>query len=121
MRRSLRVGVLYLVCAIFVTTALRLALAQTPAGGGPTVMMKDFEFSPKEIKIKVGQSVTWTNSGSAVHSATALDKSFNTRNLQPGESKSHTFSTPGTFTYHCVLHGNPDDKSGMVGTIVVEP
>ena len=68
-----------------------------------------------------GATVTWTNAGTTAHSATAIDKSFNTRNLQPGETKSVAFSTPGTFVYHCVFHGNPDDKSDMIGTVVVEP
>ena len=50
---------------------------------GPSVMMQEFEFTPKEMKVKVGTTVTWMNAGTAVHSATAIDKSFNTRNLQP--------------------------------------
>lgn len=119
--RSMRFAVLCLVVTVVVGASWRLALAQSPAAAGATIAMKDFEFSPKEIKIKVGQSITWTNNGNAAHSATAIDKSFNTRNLQPGESKSVTFSTPGVFAYHCVFHGNPDDKSGMTGTVVVEP
>jgi len=98
-----------------------LAVAQSLAPGGPSVIMKEFEFTPKEMKVKVGTTVTWMNAGTTAHSATAIDKSFNTRNLQPGETKSVTFSTPGTFVYHCVFHGNPDDKSGMIGTIIVEP
>jgi plastocyanin len=114
-------GLLVLVALLLLYTSGGLSVAQSPAPGGPSVMMKDFEFTPKDIKVKVGTTVTWTNTGTAAHSATAIDKSFNTRNLQPGETKSATFSTPGTFVYHCVFHGNPDDKSGMVGTIIVEP
>jgi len=99
----------------------RLPLAQSPATGGPSVTMKDFEFTPQEVRVKVGSTVTWMNAGTAAHSATAIDKSFNTRNLQPGETKSVTFTTPSTVVYHCVFHGNPDDRSGMIGTVVVEP
>lgn len=114
-------GVLVLVVTLLLHTSGHLAVAQAPAAGGPTVTMKDFEFTPKEMKVKVGTTVTWTNTGTTAHSATALDKAFNTRNLQPGETKTVTFSTPGTFVYHCVFHGNPDDKSGMIGTVIVEP
>lgn len=114
-------GLLVLVVTLLLHTSGRLSVAQAPATGGPTVTMKDFEFTPKEIKVKVGTTVTWMNAGTAAHSATALDKAFNTRNLQPGETKTVTFSTPGTFVYHCVFHGNPDDKSGMIGTVIVEP
>ena len=114
-------GLLVLVVALLLHTSGCLSVAQSPAPGGPSVTMKDFEFTPKEIKVKVGTTVTWMNTGTAAHSATAIDKSFNTRNLQPGETKSVTFSTPGTFVYHCVFHGNPDEKSGMIGTVIVEP
>jgi plastocyanin len=110
-----------LVMTLLLHTSGCLSVTPSPASGGPSVRMKKFEFTPKEIKVKVGTTVTWMNAGTTAHSATAIDKSFNTRNLQPGETKSVTFSTPGTFVYHCVFHGNPDDKSGMIGTVIVEP
>jgi len=114
-------GLSVLVVALLLHVSGGLSVAQSPVPGGPAVTMKDFEFTPKEVKVKVGTTVTWMNAGTTAHSATAIDKSFNTRNLQPGETKSVTFSTPGTFVYHCVFHGNPDDKSGMIGTVIVEP
>jgi plastocyanin len=85
-----------------------------------TVSMQDFQFAPKEIRVKVGTTITWKNDGKAPHSATAVDKSFDTAIFQPGESKSATFNTPGTFQYFCQLHGSPNGKNGMVGTVVVE-
>ena len=121
MQVSKCLGLLLLVVTLLLHTSGSVAGAQTPAPGGVTVTMKEFQFTPKEVKVKVGTTVTWTNSGTTKHSATAIDKSFNTRNLEPGDTKSVTFSTPGTFVYHCVFHGNPDDKSGMIGTVVVEP
>jgi plastocyanin len=81
--------------------------------------MKDFEFGPLEIKVKVGTTITWTNDGAKPHSATAVDKSFDTAIFQPGEAKSATFDAPGTFKYFCQLHGTPDGN-GMVGTVIVE-
>jgi len=95
------------------------ATAAPPAPAAVTVSMKDFEFVPQEIKVKAGTTITWKNEGSKPHSATAVDKSFDTAIFQPGESKSATFSTPGTFKYYCQLHGTPDGN-GMVGTVVVE-
>jgi len=111
-------GLVILVVTLILYASGRVAVAQSPAAA---VTIKDFEFVPKEIKVKVGTTVTWTNAGTTAHSATAIDKSFNTRNLQPGETKSVTFTTPGTVVYHRVLHGNPDDRSGMIGTVIVEP
>ena len=121
MQTSKCLGLLILVVILLLHTGGSVAVAQSSAPGGATVTMKEFEFTPKEVKVKVGATVTWTNAGTTKHSATAIDRAFNTRNLEPGETKSVTFSTPGTFVYHCVFHGNPDDKSGMIGTVVVEP
>lgn len=84
------------------------------------VSMKDFDFAPKEIRVKAGTKITWANDGAAPHSATAADKSFDTALFQSGEAKSVTFSTPGTFAYYCQLHGTADGN-GMAGTVVVEP
>ena len=84
-----------------------------------TVSVKDFEFGPKEIRVKAGTTITWKNDGAAPHSATAVDKSFDTAIFQPGESKSAKFDTPGTFQDYCQLHGTPDGN-GMVGTVIVE-
>jgi hypothetical protein len=44
---------------------------------------------------------------------TADDGSFDSGTLNPGASFSQTFSTAGTFTYHCAIHPR------MTGTIVV--
>lgn len=73
----------------------------------------DFSFSPATITIHVGDSITWTNVGKQPHSATANNGSFNTGILQPGQSASHTFTTPGTYTYYCLVH------PWMHGTVVV--
>ncbi len=94
--------------------------APAPAPAAVKVSMLDFDFAPKEIKVKAGTKITWTNDGAAPHSATAADKSFDTAIFQPGEAKSVTFSTPGTFAYYCQLHGTVDGN-GMAGTVVVEP
>jgi plastocyanin len=48
------------------------------------------------------------------HTATASDGSFDSGNLNPGQSFSFTFATPGSFPYVCQYH------AGMQGTIVVQ-
>ena len=104
-----------------VAQATGVPATAAPAPGAPTVTVKNFEFGPQEIKVKVGTTVTWRNTAENPHSATAVDQSFNTRSIQPGASKSVTFNMPGTFPYYCTFHGIPDGKGGMVGTVVVEP
>ncbi len=68
-----------------------------------SVQIKDFEFTPNTLTIKVGSTVTWTNGGST-HTVTADDGSFDSGQLQNGKSYSRTFDSAGTFTYHCSIH-----------------
>ena len=78
------------------------------------VAISGFAFSPKTITVTVGDTVTWTNSDSTSHTATADDGSFDTGTLGNGATGSATFSTAGTFAYHCAIH------SSMTGAITVE-
>src|SRR5215207_2592984 len=83
------------------------------AAASDSVTIADFQFTPAQITIDQGDTVTWTNNGPSAHSATAPDGSFDTGILPAGESRSHTFSDAGTFSYICTPHPN------MHGTIVV--
>jgi plastocyanin len=84
------------------------------AAATENVTITDFEFTPAEITIQVGDTVTWTNEGPTAHSATASDGSFDTGIFSAGGSRSETFDRAGTFAYICTPHPN------MTGTVVVE-
>ncbi|MEA2362714.1 MAG: hypothetical protein QOD71_1859 [Thermoleophilaceae bacterium] len=87
-----------------------IAIAAASTG----VTISDFKFSPSDVTVNVGDTVTWSNSGPAPHSATATDGSFDTGILDKGGSGSHTFSKPGTFSYICTPH------PFMKGTVTVQ-
>jgi plastocyanin len=85
------------------------ATGGTAAGGGKaatkaSVDIKDFKYGPDVVTVKSGAKVTWKNSDSAQHTATADNKAFDTGTLQPGDSKVVTLSKPGTFAYTCLFH-----------------
>jgi plastocyanin len=84
----------------------------TSAGSG-AVAIRNFAFGPTPITVSRGTVVTWTNRDASVHTATAVDRSFDTGNIEPGRSAAHTFDTPGTFAYRCTIH------QYMTGSIVV--
>jgi len=86
--------------------------AKAAASGSVTIA--DFAFTPAQITINQGDTVTWTNNGPTPHSATAPDGSFDTGIFPAGQSRSHTFNDAGTFSYICTPHPN------MHGTIVVQ-
>ena len=84
------------------------------AGGGTVVPIAQFAFDPASISVAVGTTVTWINNDTVPHTVTATDGSFNSGNLNPGESFSFTFESAGTFDYICNYHPN------MTGTVIVE-
>ena len=67
-------------------------------------------YSPFEIKISKGGSVTWTNKDTAAHTATSgnikngPDGKFDTGLLQPGEKFSQKFDKAGTYEYFDIVH-----------------
>jgi plastocyanin len=72
-------------------------------------------FTPQTVTVVIGvnSSLTFINKDSVVHTVTATDKSFNSGDIQPGQSYTYNFTSPGTFTYYCVYH------SWMKGTVKV--
>jgi plastocyanin len=70
--------------------------------------------------IAVGDTVTWTWVGSAPHTVTADDDSFNSGNVnQTSGTFVQTFNSVGTFAYYCQNHGAPGGVA-MSGTIIVQ-
>jgi plastocyanin len=85
-----------------------------PSGSGAAAVIQNFAFSPKSITVKVGDAVTWTNRDGTAHSVKSDDGSFVSQDLDPGQTFTATFKTPGTFAYVCGIH------SSMTGTVVVQ-
>jgi plastocyanin len=84
------------------------------AGEKSSVSIVNMSFSPTSTSIKKGTAVTWTNNDSVAHTVTAdTGSAFDSGNLNPGKTFSHTFDTAGTFAYHCTYHSN------MHGTVTV--
>ena len=88
-----------------------------PAPAQSNVQAMDNLFQPQSITVSVGTTVVWTNAGKNPHTVTADDQSWNSDRLDPGQTFSQTFNTPGTFGYFCQFHGAPG--SGMFGTVIV--
>jgi plastocyanin len=78
------------------------------------VRIADFAFAPRTITAKVGQTVKWAHQDAGVtHTVTALDKAFDSGDLEEGEEFSHRFPATGTFAYRCTIH------TDMRGTVKV--
>jgi plastocyanin len=80
--------------------------AAAPATAESTDMIDiaDFKYMPEAVTVSAGTKVTWTNSDDAAHTATADDDSFDTGDLDQGDSKTITLDEPGTYSYFCRFH-----------------
>src|SRR5262245_2472979 len=70
-------------------------------------------YTPDEVDVSVGTTVTWTNTDSTAHTSTSDGAGWNSGVVNPGGQFLFTFQSAGTFAYHCAIH------PGMVGTVVV--
>ena len=71
------------------------------------IVMKSISYDPKTMTIKAGESVQWINQSMTEHSASADDGiTFETGLVQPSKkSNAIEMTKPGTFSYHCSVHG----------------
>jgi plastocyanin/predicted lipoprotein with Yx(FWY)xxD motif len=85
-----------------------------PAAPPQAIKIASFAFSPTSVTVAVGTKVTWTNSDTTGHTVASDTGLFNSPNLINGDSFSFTFTTPGTYAYHCSIHPS------MNGTVTVQ-
>lgn len=96
------------------------ACSATPVAAKPVLtnqvnMPAGNVFSPAVIQIKVGETVTWTNTDHIAHNV-HLEGNINwvSPSVDPGASTSYTFKSPGTIPYVCDYHA-----PHMEGKIIV--
>ncbi|HEY7383152.1 MAG TPA: cupredoxin domain-containing protein [Beijerinckiaceae bacterium] len=85
-----------------------------PAGKVHRVEMKAVDFEPRQITVRVGDTVEWTNSDIVAHTATAKDRSWDV-NVPARRAGRMVMKTAGSVSYFCRYHPN------MRGEIVVVP
>ncbi len=99
--------------------------APLPAvAAGAAVNISDTTVSPALVNVTVGGTVTWTNIGANVHTATSLgggSNQFDTGGISPGQRASFTFGVPGTYIYSsypdCIAVG--DTRGFQCGSFLV--
>ena len=106
------------------TASTTMAEMTTTAAAGDTtaavttsakneISIKGNAFSPDNLSIKVGDTVTWINNDSYAHTVKAVTGEFDSGNMASGGNFSFTFDKEGTIDYICGIH------TFMTGKIVV--
>jgi uncharacterized cupredoxin-like copper-binding protein len=125
---------------IVIVLSLALTACSAPANAGSTHLtaeLSDFAFKPNTFKIPAGKeiTVTVTNKGANVHefvimkAGTEVSQPFDDNDepniyweiddVQPGTSKTGTFTAPAAGTYQIVCGQPKHIEMGMVGTLTV--
>ncbi len=86
-----------------------------PAGMFATVNVNivKFSFDPQNPTVYIGDTVRWANIDGSGHTTTSNSNLWNSGTLSNGQNFTFTFTSAGTYPYHCSIH------SGMTGSIIV--
>ena len=79
-----------------------------------TVVIAGYGFSPSTLTVTRNTTVAWQNTDGVAHTSTSDNGVWDTGDIATGATKTATFTTAGTFTYHCSRHPM------MTATIVVQ-
>ena len=89
------------------------ATPPVPAPKTYNVTIQNFSFDQTALSVKKGDTVIWTNKDSAPHTVTGNSGGPSSGTLNTNATYSFTFTSAGTFNYHCSFHPS------MVGTVTV--
>jgi plastocyanin len=89
--------------------------AQVSIVPGAALNVNQPGYTPTDVTVVIGvnNTVEWTNNDNMSHTVTATDGSFDSGNMNPGATFSHTFVDAGSFAYICTYH------HWMHGTVTV--
>jgi len=81
--------------------------------GTNEVFIQDMAFNPSTITVAAGTTIKWTNKDLVAHTVTSDTGAFGSGTLATGDTFTFTFTTAGSFPYHCTPHPT------MTATVVV--
>jgi plastocyanin len=101
--------------ALVGAAVLACSAAPATAGGSVNLKVVNYTYKAEKVTISKGTTVHWNwVKGDDKHNVTF--HGFHSKTQKTG-TYSHTFNTPGTYRYHCTIHGA---KFGMHGIITVK-
>lgn len=131
MKRLQLVPVVIVLALVLSSCSMHLGLSKlVPGGGGASavkatrtapapvsgVSIVHGKFRPKNVTVKVGTTLTWTNNGDTPESVTSDTPGvFDSGMLAAGATWKYTFDKAGTFPYHST--GSPS----IFGSVTVTP
>lgn len=100
--------------AVLLIAASGLRTASAADSSTTTVQIDNFSFTPQEIRVKVGTTITWMNRDDIPHTVVSSDQAFKSKALDTDDKFTTTLTKPGTYSYFCSIHPK------MQGKVIVE-
>jgi len=115
------VALIALLVGFYATSAVAITFTPVPQHSPSTVQVTIVEtpitwnYYPQNVTVVLGvnSTVTWVSHSLAYDTVTADGGAFDSGSIAPGGTFTFTFSSPGTYDYHCIYH------PWMTGTIKV--
>ena len=107
-----------LLATVLIAGLLTTMAAQPSQAASQAVTMRDNTYNPEEVRIDPGDTVTWNNQGSRIHTINADDRSFKSGDVGTGRTYQKTFDKEGYYPYFCKYHGGRNGV-GMAGVVIV--
>lgn len=71
-------------------------------------------FTPSQLVVASGTSVTFTNKDNANHSVTNVNGLFDSGKITSGNSYSFNFTKTGSFSFYCKYHSSVNAEQGYI-------
>jgi plastocyanin len=101
---------------IALAIAAGAATGQQQADTAAAIGIDNFAFTPANLTVAPGTTITWVNHDQEPHTVVSAGDSpakFKSPGLDTDEKFSFVFAQPGTYSYICTVHPH------MAGTIIV--
>ena len=92
----------------------KTSAAAASTGPAVAISIEASAYSPADVTIKPGTTVTWTNTDTTMHTVSSDNGDFDSGQLQPGGKYSYTFPDRGTFQYRDNVHPTMYAKVSVV-------
>ena len=91
--------------ALFALVLFAAPLSATGAHAADAmIVMKNFDFSPMDVTVTAGSTVTWKNMDGEPHTVVSADGMFRSSALDQDDTYSFKFDKPGVYKYICSIH-----------------
>ena len=113
-KAALCVGLLGAVAPMAAIHGSQIARAAEEKKAAQNVTIDNFSFTPREITVATGTTVTWVNHDDVPHAVVGTNQKFRSKALDTDDQFSFTFNDSGTYAYFCSVHPM------MTGKVIVK-